>query len=169
MTEQERRSIVEDELFLLRDSGELPEIAYYSSLYYLTEDQDGPGLFLSKSEQRLLQEAALERCQEIVLRDLLPDNRDLGLYRGVRRSIYNWQRYRRFCQRTGWPMNDAFRASVAQALIEFIQQEITDVREGERTSSVNCATEDLLFFAEQVGVCTDTLKNGWKELCLRGQ
>jgi hypothetical protein len=44
MTEQERRSIVEDELFLIRDSGELPEIAYHSSLYYLTEDQDGPRL-----------------------------------------------------------------------------------------------------------------------------
>ncbi|MCI5168057.1 MAG: hypothetical protein D3903_18715, partial [Candidatus Electrothrix sp. GM3_4] len=78
MIEQNRRSIVEDELFLIRDSGELPEIAYHSSLYYLTEDQDGPGLYLNESERRLLQEAALERCQQIVLRDLVPDNRDLG-------------------------------------------------------------------------------------------
>ncbi|MCW5202833.1 hypothetical protein VU11_00920 [Desulfobulbus sp. US2] len=152
MTEQDRRSIVEDELFLLRDSGELPEIAYHSSLYYLTEDQDGPCLFLSEGEQRLLQEAALERCQQIVLRDLLPDNRDLGIYRGPQRSIYNWQRYCRFCQRVDQRQDDAFKERVAQALVRFIRQEVADVEEGCRESSVNCTTEDLLAFAEEVGV-----------------
>ncbi len=152
MTEQDRRSIVEDELFLLRDSGELPEIAYHSSLYYLTEDQDGPGLFLTESEQRLLQEAALERCQQIVLRDLVPDNRDLGFYRGPQRSIYNWQRYCRFCQRVDQRQDDAFKERVAQALVRFIRQEAADVEEGCRESSVNCTTEDLLAFAEEVGV-----------------
>lgn len=150
--EQDRSSILEDELFLLRDSGELPEIAYHSSLYYLTEDQDGPCLFLTKSEQRLLQEAALERCQQIVLRDLLPDNRDLGIYRGPQRSIYNWQRYCRFCQRVDQRQDDAFKERVAQALVRFIRQEAADVEEGCRESSVNCTTEDLLAFAEEVGV-----------------
>jgi len=152
MTEQERRSIVEDELFLLRDSGELPEIAYHSSLYYLTEDQDGPGLFLSEGEKRLLQEAALERCQQIVLRDLVPDNRDLGIYRGPQRSISNWQRYCRFCQRIDQRQDDAFKERVAQALVRFIRQETADVEGGCRESSVNCTTEDLLAFAEEVGV-----------------
>ena len=149
---QERRSIIEDEFFLLRDSGELPEIAYHSSLYYLTEDQDGPGLVLTESEKRLLQEAALERCREIVLRDLMPDNRDLGIYRGPQRSIYNWQRYCKFCRRTKRQIDDWFRAKVAQALITFIQQEMEDIREGQRDSSVNCTTEDLLIFAEELGV-----------------
>ncbi|WP_339136238.1 MAG: hypothetical protein WGN25_20535 [Candidatus Electrothrix sp. GW3-4] len=152
MTEQERRSIVEDELFLLRDSGELPEIAYHSSLYYLTEDQDGPGLVLTESEQRLLQEAALERCQEIILRDLMPDNRDLGIYRGPQRSISNWQRYCRFCQRIDQRQDEAFRESVAQALVRFIRQEAADVEEGWRASSVNCTSEELFIFAEEVGV-----------------
>ncbi|CAK8725736.1 hypothetical protein GMJAKD_17295 [Candidatus Electrothrix aarhusensis] len=152
MSEQDRSSIVEDELFLLRDSGELPEIAYHSSLYYLTEDQDGPGLVLSKSELLLLQEAALERCQQIVLRDLVPDNRDLGIYRGPRRSIYNWQRYCTFCQRIDQRQDDAFKERVAQALVRFIRQEAADVEEGCRESSVNCTTEDLLAFAEEVGV-----------------
>ena len=152
MIEQDRRSIVEDELFLLRDSGELPEIAYHSSLYYLTEDQDGPGLFLSEGEKRLLQEAALERCQQIVLRDLVPDNRDLGIYRGPQRSIYNWQRYCRFCQRVDQRQDDAFKERVAQALVRFIRQEAVDVEEGYRVSSVNCTTEDLLAFADEVGV-----------------
>ena len=149
---QDRRNIIEDELFLLRDSGELPEIAYHSSIYYLTEDQDGPGLVLTESEKRLLQEAALERCREIVLRDLMPDNRELGIYRGPQRSIYNWRRYCTFCRRTGRQIDDRFRAEVAQALITFIRQETEDVRERQRGSSINCTTEDLLIFAEEVGV-----------------
>ena len=165
MTEQERLSIVEDELFLLRDSGELPEVAYHSSLYYLTEDQEGPGLVLSESEQRLLQEAAIERCQQIVLRDLMPGNRDLSLYRGPGRSIANWQRYCIFCQRTGRRVDDEFRADVARALTRFIRQEITEVGKGQRTSSVNCASEELRIFAEQVGVCTESLAKEWQALC----
>ncbi|MCI5121061.1 MAG: hypothetical protein D3908_07720, partial [Candidatus Electrothrix sp. AUS4] len=103
------------------------------------------------SEKRLLQEAALERCREIVLRDLMPDNRDLGIYRGPLRSIYNWRRYCKFCRRTRRQIDDRFRAEVAQALITFIQQEMEEVREGQRDSSVNCTTEDLLVFAEEVG------------------
>jgi hypothetical protein len=162
---QERRSIIEDELFLLRDSGELPEIAYHSSIYYLTEDQDGPGLVLTESEKSLLQEAALERCQKIVLRDLVPDNRGLRMYRGPRRSIYNWQRYCKFCRRTRRPVDELFRTKVAQAFINFIQQEMRDLAEGEGSSSVNCGQEDLIFFAEQVGISPDTLENGWQALC----
>ncbi|MCI5180398.1 MAG: hypothetical protein D3911_13935, partial [Candidatus Electrothrix sp. AW3_4] len=124
----DRRDIVEDELFLIRDSGELPEITYHSSLYYLTTDKDGPGLILTQDEQELLQAAALERCQQIILRDLLPENRNLSLYRGLRRSIFNWQRYCKCCQRMGRQIDEAFRDRVAHALAEFIQQEMIDVR-----------------------------------------
>lgn len=31
-----------DEVLILQDSGEIPEIAYHTSLYYLTEDPEGP-------------------------------------------------------------------------------------------------------------------------------
>ncbi|MCI5225460.1 MAG: hypothetical protein D3918_02090 [Candidatus Electrothrix sp. AX2] len=161
----DRRDIVEDELFLIRDSGELPEITYHSSLYYLTTDKDGPGLILTQDEQELLQAAALERCQQIILRDLLPENRNLSLYRGLRRSIFNWQRYCKCCQRMGRQIDEAFRDRVAHALAEFIQQEMIDVHEKGQTSSVNCPTEELLFFAEQVGMCRDSLALGWQTLC----
>ncbi|MCI5224001.1 MAG: hypothetical protein D3924_15355 [Candidatus Electrothrix sp. AR4] len=154
MTEHDRRLILEDELFLLRDSGELPEVAYHSTLHYLTADQDGPKFVLTESEQKLLQKAAMVRCKQIVLRDLEPENRNLSIYRGPRRSIYNWQRYCNFCQRVGRRPDDAFKKSVAQALTRFIRQEMSDVQEGYRRSSVNCATEELLAFAEQVGVTT---------------
>ncbi|MCI5136890.1 MAG: hypothetical protein D3922_00405, partial [Candidatus Electrothrix sp. AR1] len=48
--------------------------------------------------------------------------------------------------------DDAFKERVAQALVRFIRQEAADVVEGCRESSVNCTTEDLLAFAEEVGV-----------------
>jgi hypothetical protein len=167
MTEHDRRLILEDETFLLRDSGELPEIAYHSSLHYLTVDQDGPGLILTEDELKLLQAAAMDRCQEIVLRDLEPENRDLRIYRGPRRSIYNWHRYCSFCQRVGWCPDDAFRKRVAQALIRFIRREAADVRAGLRTSSVNCAVEELLAFAEQVGVANLSSEFVGMDLCLK--
>ncbi|MCI5207259.1 MAG: hypothetical protein D3910_00340 [Candidatus Electrothrix sp. ATG2] len=63
---------------------------------------------------------------------------------------------------------DRFRASVAQALVGFIRQEIMDVGEGKRTSSVNCASEELRIFAEQIGACTDGLKMEWQALCPAG-
>ncbi|XOF33144.1 MAG: hypothetical protein ACL93V_14170 [Candidatus Electrothrix sp. YB6] len=59
MNNQERTCLLEDELLILRHSGELPEIAYHSSLYYLTADKDGPGLVLTEDEQKMLQEAAI--------------------------------------------------------------------------------------------------------------
>ncbi|MCI5158273.1 MAG: hypothetical protein D3906_07480 [Candidatus Electrothrix sp. AUS1_2] len=57
-----------------------------------------------------------------------------------------------FWGRTGRRINDRFRTEVAQALISFIRQDMEDVRKGQRGSSVNCSTEDLLIFAEEVGV-----------------
>ncbi|RUM40426.1 MAG: hypothetical protein DSY80_10245, partial [Desulfocapsa sp.] len=120
MNDDSRKEILEDEVLILRDSGEIPEIAYHATLYYLTKDENGPGLgVLNEEELALLQEAALERYQEIVLRDLDPDNRDLGIYRGIRRSIYNWQRMQDFCGRLGRNCS-FFKETVAWALSDFL-------------------------------------------------
>lgn len=168
MIDEDRSLLLENEVFILRDSGELPEISYHSTLHYLTADQDGPRLVLTENEHKLLQKAAMVRCKDIVLRDLDPDNRDLSIYRGPRRSIHNWRRYRAFCQRIGWRRDDAFRENVAQALTRFIRREAADVREGRRTSSINCAVEELVAFAEQIRVTADALATGWQELCPEG-
>lgn len=94
-----RNELLEEEWFIVRHSGEIPEIALHSALYYLTEDLNGPQLQLSVSEIQHLQEAAVTRYQEIILRDLCYENRELTIYRGVQRAIYNWHRFIAFCER----------------------------------------------------------------------
>ena len=164
MINEERMAILEEEIIILRDSGEIPEIAFHSTLHYLTEDTEGPAMVLTGEELELLQDAALSRYREIVLRDLNPENRDLGIYRGVRRSIYNWQRMQDFCKRIG--RNCSFlKKTAGAALVRFLEQELADVRSGRRSSSVNCSAEQLLGFAVLLDVDPDSLPGDWQKLC----
>ena len=94
-----RQEVLEEEWLIVRHSGEIPEIALHSALYYLTDDPDGPRLQLSGEERESLQEAAATRYQEIIMRDLCFENRELSIYRGVRRAICNWHRFVAFCKR----------------------------------------------------------------------
>ncbi len=94
-----RKELLEDEWLMVRHSGEIPEIALHSAFYALTEDPEGPCLQLSAEEIQYLQEAAAARYQEIILRDLCYENRELTIYRGVLRAICNWHRFVAFCKR----------------------------------------------------------------------
>jgi len=164
MTDEKRIAILEEETFILRDSGEIPEIAFHSTLHYLTEDEEGPEMVLTGDELKLMQDAALFRYREIVLRDLDPANRDLSIYRGVCRTIYNWQRMQDFCNRIGRDAS-SFKKTVGQALVDFLVQELTDVKNGSRMSSVNCSVAKIVEFAASLDLSTDSLPVGWKDLC----
>ena len=165
MITTERTQILEDEILILRDSGEIPEIAYHATLYYLTEDGQGPGLSaLSDEELIRLQEAALHRYRQIVQRDLDPANRDLGIYRGILRSIYNWQRMQDFCRRLGRDCS-FFKETVARALRDFLGRELADLKDNSRTSSINCSAERIAAFAAALDCPPDALPPGWQELC----
>ncbi|MBW6521220.1 MAG: hypothetical protein K0A99_09475 [Desulfoarculaceae bacterium] len=94
-----RREFLEEEWLMVRHSGEIPEIAFHSALYFLTDDPDGPRLQLSVEEIESLQDAAITRYQEIIMRDLCYEKRKLSSYRGVRRAIFNWHRFVTFCER----------------------------------------------------------------------
>ncbi len=165
MINEDRMAILEEELFILRDSGEIPEIAYHSSLHYLTEDGEGPEMLLTPEELELLQDASLARCREIVLRDLDPANRDTGAYRGVLRTIYNWQRMQDFCRRIGRDCS-SFQKTVGRALLYFLEQELCDVCSGKRTSSVNCSADQLRAFALMLDIPAEALPQNWQRLCL---
>ena len=89
MIGSDREYMLEEEWLLVRHSGEIPEVALHASLHFLCEDEDGPGLVLTAEEVKPLQEAALTRYQEIILRDLDVANRDLSLFRGHRRANHN--------------------------------------------------------------------------------
>lgn len=164
MKPETRESILEEEIIILRHSGEIPEIALHSSLYYLEEDEEGPQLTLRQDELHQLYDAALERAREIVLRDLDPKNRDLGIYRGVARSITNWRRLRDFCRRIDREPG-RFNETVANALVSFLRNEIREVSAALRVSSVNCSTVDLVAFVRELSMDIDVLPDGWMSLC----
>jgi len=109
-----RQELLEDEWLVVRHSGEIPEIALHSAFYYLTEDLNGPRLRLSVDEMQYLQEAAATRCQEIILRDLCYENRELTVYRGIRRAIFNWHRFVAFCERQDINCHNLRRPGMAE-------------------------------------------------------
>jgi hypothetical protein len=168
MDRAEREQILEDELLIVRHSGEIPEIAYHATIHYLQEDPEGPGLTLNRAEITSLQDAALKRAREIVLRDLDPANRDRSIYRGLKRSIHNWQRLHDFLRRLDRAEPD-FATVVRKALLAFLQTEVGEVASGRPGSSVNCSAAELAAFALELGCTLDELPAGWQALCEEGE
>ena len=153
-----------EEILIVRHSGEIPEVAYHGSLYYLTDDEEGPQLSLSDEDRRQLKDQVVARYKEIMLRDLAPENRDKSLYRGLARCIVNWQRLCQFCRREHHGM-EGVREEVADALMHFLHHEAGDVAEGRRKSSINCTSDELHAFLIEMGLNIDALPAGWQDLC----
>jgi hypothetical protein len=164
VNEEDRNHFLDEEIVLVRNSGEIPEIALHGAIYFLEEEREGPHLSLRAEELERLYDAAQKRYLEIVLRDLDPDNRDLRIYRGIARSMVNWQRMRNFCTRVGRDCS-GFRKSVNDALAAFLVREYNDVSSGRRRSSVNCCLNDLIFFFDQLLFDLALLPKGWEIIC----
>ncbi len=154
-----------DELLIVRHSGEIPEVALHGSIFFLTGDPDGPGIAISPEQHLLLQKMVVARYQEIILRDLDPNNRDKGLYRGLARCIVNWQRLKRFCHRAGFAP-DSFRKEFAAALIALLKRELRDVASQTRIPSINCSKIELGGFINELGIKPEDLPEGWCDICL---
>jgi len=164
MIDDERDDLLTEELLLVRHSGEIPEVALHTSLYYLSSDDDGPKLRLTDEEIRQLEEAALARYQEIILRDLDPANRKLSLFRGIRRADHNWRRLIQFCNKTGRSY-EKFRLLAAPALVGYLRQELAEVSAGKHQPSINCSAAGLRTFAQTIGIDPAALPAGWAGLC----
>lgn len=162
----EFETVLENEWYAVRHSGEIPEIALCSSLYYLVEDCSGPCRELSAAQNLKLVEAAELRYREIVLRDLQYANRRKRTYRGVKRSIANWYRYEKFCGRQNVDAT-SFRHQVAAALLVFLSEETVDVERSRHLSSINCSFDELRSFAARLGLACSMLPEGTAEICLR--
>lgn len=155
---------LDNEWYVVRHSGETPEIALYSAIYYLTEAEDGPKLSLTDEQLCQLKEAAAERYREIVLRDLQPQNRDKAIYRGIKRSSTNYQRFECFCRRQGLDGHD-FSKEVAASLLLFLATECVDVARGRRVTSINCSFQELNAFARRTGLVEDHLPGYIESIC----
>ena len=167
MSGQDKKTYIEEETFIVRHSGEIPEVIYHGSLYYLTEDPTGPGIELALEDTKPLSQAVVERYREIVLRDLEPANRDKGLYRGLARCVVNWQRLEKFCAREKMDFQ-VIQNEAAMALKEFLNNEIDDVSNGNRSSCINCSAKEIEILVNSLGISVVDLPEGWQELCLAG-
>ena len=154
---------LEDEWYVVRYSGELPEVALHSALYYLGEDKNGPRLTLTRAQRRCLIEAALERFQEIILRDLLPGNRSAPGYRGVRRALINWHRYLQFCRRQQVEHLSLRRQVRAQLLI-LLAAYCADGEQG-CYFGINCSFAELSVFARHLGLPPSAVPQEIAVLC----
>jgi hypothetical protein len=156
--------ILENEWYLVRYSGETPEIALHAALYHITRAKDGPHLILSEDHIDLLRNAAVERFSEIVLRDLQHAHFGTTAYRGLSRSIINYRRFCTFCKRQEITP-DKVRNQAARALKIFLTTELAEVVSGQRKSIINCNHHELQDFADQLGVDLEGEFSGISALC----
>ena len=148
--DQSIEEFLENEWFIVRHSGETPEIAYNSAIYFLTRAKEGPNLELTEEQVAWLKDGAVERFREIVLRDLRHSNAGKTIYRGVVRSIINYQRFEKFCQRQNI-CNNSIREEAAAALCTFLSVEVERLRDG-RPTIINCSCNQLQGFASDLKV-----------------
>jgi hypothetical protein len=166
VTEEERRELLEDEWLIVRNSGEIPEITLHSVLYYLQEDDDGPGLELTEKESYTLKEAALARYHEIIIRDISLENYHKSIYRGVRRTLYNWQRCQLFEERKAISCDD-FCETVGRALLLFLQDGVCAAGKTIPEKFVNCTTRELRQLAEDLQIDSEQLPHDIERFCLQ--
>ena len=159
-----RNELIEEEVFLILHSGEIPEIAYYNAIYHLTRDPDGPSIELRPDDFIPLEEAVVKRYLKIIMRDLDPRNRDRRIYRGLERCAVNWKRLSRFSDNRKIDLT-AERDRTAQALKAFLAQELEEVLSGRRTTSINCPYAVVVEFAKELGIPRNELPEGLKTIC----
>lgn len=165
MTEEERAELLEDEWLIVRNSGEIPEITYHSSLYFVSVDPEGPGFELSEVEKNRLKDAAVQRYHEIILRDIQLENFHKTIYRGIRRTIYNWYRCKAFTERQNLDC-DAFRETAARDLILFLEQGMQAAGNSLPVNFLNCCFEELLELAKELNVDPEKLSPNLLKYCL---
>jgi hypothetical protein len=163
----DHRNLIEEEAFAIHHSGEMPEVALHTALYYLREDPEGPRIEVSPEDRQALIDAVAKRYQRIVMRDLNPRYRDRSIYRGLARAMANWHRWVRFCEREKRDVA-VHRQDVAAALLAFLAVETADVAAGRQPSSVNCSPTELGAFIATLGLAPSQLPDGWQLVCLEG-
>jgi hypothetical protein len=160
----EVEELFENEWYIVRYSGETPEIAYNSAIYFLTRAADGPRMSLCPSQIKQLRQAAVDRYEEIVLRDLYHANMGKPIYRGVARSICNYQRFTQFCQRQGLcPSEITKRCS--DLLATYLEVEFDRACKKGQPTVINCSFQELKNFALSLEVSFPSEYSSLEPLC----
>ncbi len=160
-------ALLDDEVLIIEDGGEMPEVTMHSCLYFLTRDPEGPQARLTAPELLRLKQAVVRGYQRIIRRDLTPENRGKGHYRGLARGAVNWRRLARFCGQEGLdPAGVA--AEVRELLGRFLVVEFEEVGRLGQGCCINCSGTELLVFCHEVGFDPAVLPAGWQGLLCRG-
>ncbi|MCD6319229.1 MAG: hypothetical protein J7M03_00955 [Candidatus Desulfofervidaceae bacterium] len=146
------RKEIEEEREIITHAGELPEVALYASLYYLTEDPEGPHLVLTPEEVAFLKEGVIEGYKKIILRDLNLKMRGENIFRGTERAIINYRRLKRFAKKERIGINNLI-PEIAQALITYMEIEIKDpYLKTHSLRTVNCSKKDWEWFIKELNL-----------------
>jgi len=142
------REEILEEAEIIKHSGEIPEVAFWNSIYYLEEDPEGPKLVVGPEERRFLKKAVISRYLFIIQRDLTFENIGKSFYRGLTRAAINWRRLRAFLEREGFSIEGP-RLVVLENLRRFLPEaaahpEVTTID----LEEVKTLLEDLAFPAD---------------------
>lgn len=159
-------SLIENEWYMVRYSGEIPEVALHAALHHLCEDPAGPRIELSGEQHGRLLEGVCQCYLEITLRDLLPENAATGSYRGIRRASINWQRFLRFC-RSYELDGSAYRKLAAAALMELFSADLTVLSAFDKEQVFNCTVGELEILMELLEIDPGRLPAELKKYCRR--
>ncbi len=97
-----KKEVLQEVEFILYEGGEIPEVRFWNSYFYLTSSPpDGLGLYLTEEDLNSLKKAVIDRYLLIIERDLTSDFIDKPFYRGISRAIVNVKRLNKFLENTG--------------------------------------------------------------------
>ncbi len=146
-----KESYLQQEVDWIENSGEMPEVAFYESLFYLTEEEEGPKLVLTSSDIKVLEDAVVNRFKTIILRDLEFANRRSTIFRGLKRAIINYNRLKKYQKRKN-RIDSGMKDEMSSSLLEYIRCECEDISDKRYYRTINCTREELEHFAEELGV-----------------
>lgn len=149
---------------MVRHSGEIPEVAFHSSICFLTTDPQGPKIELDQNDLLFLKKIVLERYCQIIRRDLNPDNRDKSIYRGLSRSYANWVRLTKYCMRENFQL-EIIRKEMASLLRIFLHNEAKEVFSKKRKTCINLSLDLLDIFRKELGLSSKDLPKNITLLC----
>jgi len=149
-----RENFVQEEAEWIEEFGEIPEVAFYEAVSYLTEEEDGPKLTLVPSDIKFLEKAVIYRYKNITLRDLDYSNRGSTVFRGIKRAVINYERLKEYQSRKNKVVSGQ-KEEIGRALAEYMVRECRDISEGRFYSTINYSREKLEKFAKELGVDID--------------
>lgn len=158
-----KESYLQQEVDWIENSGEMPEVAFYESLYYLTEEEDGPKLILTSADIKFLEDAVVNRFKTIILRDLEFANRKSSIFRGLKRAIINYDRLKKY-QKKKNRADSGIEKAIGYSLIEYIRCECEDISDKRHYRTINCKRDELEHFAEELGV---NISPEYKDICFK--